>query len=203
MRIYVATSNAGKLREFQQAAAQLGFGEVDISSLPLPAGVAAPEETGDSFEANAALKACAYSRFTNDLVFADDSGLEVDALGGAPGIYSARYAGEGAGDAANNALLLERMHGVEARAARFICAIAVAQGGVTLAVFRGTIEGELLRAPRGEGGFGYDPLFFYPPLDKSTAELSADEKIQVSHRGAALRQLLQWLRTFAERTESD
>lgn len=193
MRIFVATSNTGKLREFQQAAAQLGYGEVEIASLPLPAGEPTPEETGNTFEANAAVKARAYSRFVEDLVFADDSGLEVDALGGEPGVYSARYAGEGAGDAANNALLLMRMHGVENRTARFVCAIAVAHNGNVLAVFRGTMEGALLHNPRGEGGFGYDPLFLYPPLGRSTAELSPAEKIQVSHRGKALRLMLQWL----------
>lgn len=199
MRIYVATSNAGKLREFQQAAAQLGYGETEIVFLPLPAGEAPPEEHGDTFEANAAIKALHYSRFTCDLVFADDSGLEVDALGGAPGIYSARYAGEGAGDAANNALLLERMRGIHQRSARFVCAIAVARAGEVLAIFRGTIEGELLEAPRGEGGFGYDPLFFYPPLARSTAELTSEEKIKVSHRGQALKQMLAWLRRRGDR----
>ncbi|MCW5965934.1 MAG: RdgB/HAM1 family non-canonical purine NTP pyrophosphatase [Bryobacterales bacterium] len=193
MRIHVATSNSGKLREFQQAAAQLGYGEIEISPLLLPKGEVPPEEHGDTFGENAAIKARHYSRFTSEMVFADDSGLEVDALGGAPGIHSARYAGEGAGDAANNALLLERMVGIEQRSARFVCAIAVAQAGEVLAIFRGAIEGALLEAPRGERGFGYDPLFYYPPLARSTAELQPEEKIQVSHRGQALKQMLGWL----------
>lgn len=192
--ICVATSNPGKLREFRQAAAQLGYADVAIQPLALPPGVEPPEENGDSFPANAGLKAAFYSRFTEGLVFADDSGLEVDALGGAPGIYSARYAGEGAGDQANNALLLERMRGQQQRAARFVCAIAVARAGQVLATFRGTIEGELLQDPRGANGFGYDPLFLYPPLGRSTAELSPEEKIRVSHRGQALKQMLAWLR---------
>lgn len=195
MRIYVATTNAGKLREFRQAAAQLGFPNIDIDSLPLPPGVEAPAETGITFEENAGIKALHWSEFTQDLVCADDSGLEVDALGGAPGVYSARYAGEGAGDAANNELLLLRMAQESHRSGRFVCAVAVAQAGKLLGCFRGTIEGELLRAPRGEGGFGYDPLFLYPPLNRTTAELSSDEKIRVSHRGRALAQMLTWLQT--------
>lgn len=194
MRILVATTNKGKLREFQEAARQLGYPEVEIAPLVLPPGVAPPEETGQSFEENAAIKAIHASVYTEDPVFADDSGLEVDALGGAPGIYSARYAGEGADDAANNALLLERMQRKRERTARFVCAITVAQAGKALATFRGVIEGELLENAKGEGGFGYDPLFFYPPLGRSTAELTSEEKIEVSHRGNALRRMFQWLR---------
>jgi XTP/dITP diphosphohydrolase len=194
MRILVATTNQGKLREFQEAARQLGYPEIQVETLSLPPGISAPEETGSTFEENARIKAVHASSYTADLVFADDSGLEVDALGGAPGIYSARYAGEGVGDAANNTLLLERMRNQTNRTARFVCAIAVAQAGKNLATFRGVIEGELLEAPKGERGFGYDPLFFYPPLQRSTAELTSEEKIAVSHRGNALRQLFDWMR---------
>lgn len=194
MQIYVATSNPGKLREFREAAAYLGYGEIRIEPLALPEGVDAPEEHGDSFAANASLKAAYYSQFAKGLVFADDSGLEVDALAGEPGIFSARYAGPGAGDAANNLLLLERMRGKTNRTARFVCAIAVAQESKVLATFHGTIEGQLLTEPRGANGFGYDPLFLYPPLGRTTAELLPEEKIQVSHRGQATRLLLAWLR---------
>jgi len=197
MRILIATTNKGKLREFQEAAQQLGYPEIEIAPLTLPPGVPAPDETGVNFEENAGIKASYSSGYADELVIADDSGLEVDALDGAPGVYSARYAGEGANDAANNALLLERMHGQTQRSARFVCAIAIAKQGSVLATFRGTIEGELLDGPRGDGGFGYDPLFYYPPLGKGTAELTSDEKIAVSHRGNALRQVLAWLREHA------
>ncbi len=193
-KIYVASSNPGKLREFQQAADGRDHHHIAIAALGLPPGTPSPEEHGDTFEANAAIKALYYSNFTQEMVFADDSGLEVDALGGEPGIYSARYAGDGAGDAANNALVLERMRGISQRTARFVCAIAVAQAGELLATFRGTIEGELLENPRGDGGFGYDPLFLYPPLGRSTAELTAEEKMKVSHRGQAIAKMLDWLR---------
>jgi len=195
MRIHVATSNPGKLREFQQATAQIGYLDIEIVPLPLPPGEPAPEENGRTFEANAAIKAAHYSNYTEGFVFADDSGLVVDALQGDPGVRSARYAGENAGDAANNALLLLRMQGKPERTARFVCAIALARAGEVLAGFRGTIEGKLLDAPRGENGFGYDPLFYFPPLNRSTAELTPLEKIHVSHRGQALRKMLDWLRT--------
>jgi XTP/dITP diphosphohydrolase len=126
-------------------------------------------------------------------LFADDSGLEVDALGGAPGVYSARFAGPGATDDANNRLLLEKMRGVGDRSARFVCVIALADGGRLRETFRGAVEGEILEEPRGPHGFGYDPLFYYPPFGCSFGEAAAERKLTVSHRGAALRALFQRL----------
>jgi len=129
------------------------------------------------------------------LVFADDSGLVVDALGGRPGIYSARFAGPDAGDEENNALLLKQLSGVprEQRTARFVCCIALVRGSVLLKTFQGEAEGLVLDGPAGSGGFGYDPLFFFPPVGKGFAEIYASTKWQHSHRGAAFRQMLQWL----------
>jgi XTP/dITP diphosphohydrolase len=193
MNLLVATTNKGKLREFQEAVEQLGFGGVTIGSLGLPADATAPEETGDTFEANAVIKALAYSRHTDALVFADDSGLQVDALDGAPGILSARFAGPGATDKANNDLLLAKLQQETTRTCRYVCVIALARAGNLLGTFHGEMDGEVLRQPQGEGGFGYDPVFFYPPLQRSAAELTREEKIRVSHRGSALRQMLSWL----------
>jgi len=190
MKIHCATTNAGKLREFALAA---GAG-VEIAPVLLTG--EPPEETGATFEENAALKAEYYSRQCEGLLFAEDSGLEVDALGGAPGIYSARFSPEGT-DAANNALLLERLRGAVDRRARYVCAIAVAERGVSLAAFRGTVEGEMLAAPRGDGGFGYDPLFFYRPFGLTFAEVTKERKFEVSHRRRALDALFAWLRTRA------
>jgi XTP/dITP diphosphohydrolase len=191
VKIYCATSNAGKLREFQLALA----GQVDVEPLPGLAGIAPPEETGVTFEANAIEKTLYYSQFCDELVFADDSGLAVDALDGAPGVYSARYAGPGTTDDANNRLLLERMRGVANRAARFVCVIALARRGERLATFRGEVEGTLIEEPRGTSGFGYDPLFFYPPFGCTFGEAPLADKMRVSHRGRALAQLAEWLHT--------
>lgn len=190
MILYACSTNAGKLREFALAAREWGAAGLTIEALPGLATIAAPEENGATFEANARLKAAYYSGFTRELVFADDSGIEVDALGGAPGVYSARYAGADATDAKNNALLLRNLAGVKQRTARFVCVIALAREGEALERFRGSVEGSILHAPRGEGGFGYDPLFYYPPRGCSFAELSAQEKFAVSHRGQAVRAML-------------
>ncbi|SPE44526.1 Non-canonical purine NTP pyrophosphatase [Candidatus Sulfotelmatobacter sp. SbA7] len=198
-RVLIATSNAGKLRDFAGAAASLGVQVAPIpgfDSLPLVV------EDGLTFEANARKKAEVYSRYAaGEIVLADDSGLEVEALGGAPGVHSARYAAEAphlagtnSDDAANNARLLRELKKVpaEKRTARFVCVIAAAQDGQTLEVFRGQAEGMILDAPRGSNGFGYDPLFFYPQIGKTFAELSAEEKAKFSHRGAAFRKFLEW-----------
>lgn len=197
-RILMATSNPGKLRDFAVAAAAHG---VEIASIPgfdrLPRVV----EDGATFQANARKKAEHYSRQApGELVLADDSGLAVDALGGDPGVRSARYAAaageENSSDAANNALLLREMEEVESgrRRAQFVCVIAAARDGRTLATFQGTANGEMLRQPRGSGGFGYDPLFYFPSLGKTFAELTSEEKAAVSHRGAAFRKFLEWFR---------
>jgi XTP/dITP diphosphohydrolase len=190
LKIYCATGNAGKLREFQLAGQLL---HIDIQPVPDLQSIVAPEETGATFEENATLKAAYYSQFAPGPLFADDSGLEVDALNGAPGVYSARYAGVHATDAENNALLLERLSADSNRTARFVCVIALAEAGVAGASFRGEVEGAILHEPRGPGGFGYDPLFYYPPFGRSLAEVDETRKFAVSHRGAALRAMLQYL----------
>lgn len=190
MRVYCATGNPGKLREFQHAGEVL---DIDIEPVANLKAIAAPEESGATFEENARLKAEYYSRFAPGPLFADDSGLEVDALGGAPGVRSARYAGENADDAANNRLLLERLGDRADRSARFVCVIALAEGGRTIETFRGEVEGEILGAPRGPGGFGYDPLFYYPPFGCSFGEAGDAQKFDVSHRGNALRKMLEYL----------
>jgi XTP/dITP diphosphohydrolase len=152
-----------------------------------------PDETGETFEENAAQKAIYYSRFAGAPVFVDDSGLEVDGLGGAPGVYSARFAGPDASDEANNRLVIEKMRGETNRIARFVCVVALAKQGELIRTFRGEVEGQLLDAPRGSNGFGYDPLFFYPPFGCSFGEVAADRKMQVSHRGRALRAMREYL----------
>ena len=190
MTFYCATGNPGKLREFHLAAEILG---IDIEPLPDIKLIPAPDETGATFEDNARLKAEYYSRFAPGPLFADDSGLAVDALNGAPGAYSARYAGEHATDDQNNRLLLERLANTLDRKARFVCVIALAEAGQTLQTFRGEVEGEILRAPSGPAGFGYDPLFYYPPFGCSFGEVDGPRKFDVSHRGNALRALLSYL----------
>jgi XTP/dITP diphosphohydrolase len=187
--LYCATTNPGKLREFRLAAERLGR-NIEISTLPNLSSIDPVEETGDTFEENAVRKAVYYSAHAPGPLFADDSGLEVDALGGEPGIRSARFAGPGASDEANNLLLLERLRGMERRTARFVCLIALAENGALLSTFRGVVEGEILHQPRGTDGFGYDPLFFYPPFGCSFGEVGGERKLLVSHRGQALRQLL-------------
>jgi len=198
-RVLIATSNAGKLRDFAGAAAALG---VEIAPVPDFSSLPPVVEDGLTFEANARKKAETYSLYgAGELVLADDSGLEVDALEGAPGVHSARYAAEAphlAGtntdDAANNARLLRELKHLppEKRTGRFVCVIAAARDGKTLEVFRGEAEGMVLDGPRGSNGFGYDPLFFFPQIGKTFAELSAEEKAKYSHRGAAFRKFLEW-----------
>ena len=191
-RLICATGNAGKLREFRLAA---GDARLDLELLPnyklLPEAV----EDGATFEENAVKKAQHYSPHASGLLFADDSGLAVDALGGAPGVYSARFSGPGATDAANNALLLEKMRGVANRRARFVCAIALVEGPRVLGVYRGSVEGTLLEAPRGSGGFGYDPLFYCPAFGCTFGEATAEQKLSLSHRGQAFRAMLAVLAT--------
>jgi XTP/dITP diphosphohydrolase len=190
MKVYCATGNAGKLREFRLAGELLG---IEVERLPGLGSFIAPQETGATFEDNATLKAVYYSQFAPGPLFADDSGLEVDALGGAPGVYSARYAGEQATDADNNRLLLERLSGQQNRKARFVCVVALAEGGELRQTFRGEIEGEILRAARGSAGFGYDALFYHAPFGLTFGEVDGPEKFHVSHRGKALRALLDYL----------
>lgn len=189
MLIYVCSSNPGKLNDFKLAAKQVGVSGVTIEALPELSRIAAPEETGSTFEENAVAKALYYSGFTPEIVLADDSGLAVDALNGAPGVNSARYAGPSASDEENNNLLLRDLAATAHREARFVCVLALARQGKTMMRERGIVEGRVLLSPRGHNGFGYDPLFFYPPLNRSFGELSNEEKFSVSHRGNAFRAL--------------
>jgi len=202
-RVVVATSNAGKIRDFAGAASAYG---VEIAGIPDFSSLPPVVEDGTTFEANARKKAETYSRYVaGEIVIADDSGLEVDALGGAPGVHSARYAAdephaaeENTDDDANNAKLIRQIKllSLDKRTGRFVCCIAAARDGKTLSVFEGKAEGMILDAQRGENGFGYDPLFYFPQIGKTFAELSAEEKAQYSHRGAAFRKFLEWARGF-------
>lgn len=196
---FLASANPGKLREFQAAARPLG---IEVKVLPGFYQLAPCLEDGETFEENARKKALHYSAFTEGLVFADDSGICVDALGGAPGVRSARFAGPEATDQANNEKLLAEFRRVESglmpdatsRAAHYVCVIALAQGRQILTTVEGRADGVILDVPRGSGGFGYDPHFLYPPLGKTFAEITGEEKFAVSHRGEAFRKLLQFLK---------
>lgn len=192
-RLWLCSSNAGKLRDFAVAARQIGETRISIAPLPTLAQIRPPDETGKTFEENAILKARYYSGFAQEPVLADDSGLEVETLHSAPGVHSARYAGLGASDAENNDLLLRNLESCDNRGARFVCVLAVAQRGEVLLTVHGSVEGVILREAQGTGGFGYDPLFFCAPLQRSFGELPPEEKLLVSHRGVALRKLLQQL----------
>ncbi len=210
--LYLASSNPGKLREFREAAAVRG---VAVEALPGFAELSICVEDGMTFGENARKKAIHYSRNAPGWVFADDSGICVDALNGAPGIYSARFAGPQASDEENNERLLAEIHQVEAqrraqlataprpsglfnRAAHYVCAIALAEAGQVLTVVEGRAEGMIIDEQKGRGGFGYDPYFYYPPLGKTFAEILPEEKFAVSHRGAAFRKLLDFLCTSGQ-----
>jgi XTP/dITP diphosphohydrolase len=204
--LHTATTNPGKLRDFSVAAADSG---IVIESLPGLHGIPAPDEDQPTFAGNARLKAAYYSRIAAArgellLVLADDSGLEVDALHGEPGVRSARFAADAGyappipatADERNNLYLLERMRGIAGRTARYRCVLALARAGEIVAASDGAVEGEILTAPRGHGGFGYDPLFFLPKLEHTMAEISLEEKHTLSHRGRAFRALLPQLETL-------
>ena len=204
-RVLIATSNAGKLRDFAGAASALG---IEVAGIPNFSSLSQVVEDGLTFEDNARKKAEEYSLHApGEIVLADDSGLEVDALNGAPGVHSARYAAdqphladENTDDEANNARVLRELKNVspEKRTGRFVCVLAAARDGQMLTTFRGTAEGVILDPPRGTNGFGYDPLFYFPQIRKTFAELSAEEKAQYSHRGAAFRAFLSW---YAQQSE--
>ena len=193
VRLFLASSNPGKLAEFlalargSETAMQVQLELVTgFDSLP------SFEENAPTFGENALGKALHYSRLQEGYVFADDSGLVVPALGGAPGVHSARYAGADAGSAEGISKLLRELQGKtgEERAAHFVCAIALAKAGRAIAVLTDRVDGEILEAVQGDGGFGYDPVFYFPPLEKTFAEMTPTEKNQHSHRGKAFRRLL-------------
>lgn len=197
--VLIATSNPGKIRDFAGAASRFN---IEIAAIPNFSSLPTVIEDGKTFEANARKKAEEYSRHApGELVIADDSGLEVDALDGAPGVHSARYAADephtaeaNTDDEMNNAKLIRQIAQIprDKRTGRFVCWIAAARDGKTLAVFEGKAEGIILDQPRGSNGFGYDPLFYFPQIKKAFAELTAEEKAHYSHRGAAFRKFLQW-----------
>ena len=191
-KIYLASGNSGKLREFQILAAGHAL---ELELLPEYATLPEFEEAAPTFAENAAGKVLYYSRDCEGTVFADDSGLVVPALDGAPGVLSARYAGLGASSEQRNTKLLGALRGKMGgeRAAYFVCVIAAAQRGRANAVISAKVDGEILQEPRGSGGFGYDPVFYFPELGKAFAELSAEEKSQQSHRGKAFRRLMEML----------
>ncbi|MCM8750049.1 RdgB/HAM1 family non-canonical purine NTP pyrophosphatase [Thermomicrobiaceae bacterium CFH 74404] len=198
-RIVLASSNPGKLRELQSLLPP----EVEVVSAA-EAGVTLPPETGSTFAENALLKARAAAQQSGLIAIADDSGLEVDALGGEPGVRSARYAGPRASDAANIALLLNRLDGVPEgrRTARFraVVALVVPDGSEFLG--EGVLEGQIVHAPRGQGGFGYDPVFQPLGENRTVAEMTLEEKNRVSHRAQALRQVIEALHAWLDREES-
>ncbi len=192
-KLYLASSNPGKLAEFR-VLARRAQPETPLALELLPEFDSIPsfEENEPTFAENALGKALHYSQFQEGLVFADDSGLVVPALGGAPGVHSARYAGPAATSADRNAKLLTELRGKsgEERAAHFVCVIALAERGRAAAIVSAQVDGVILESPRGTKGFGYDPIFYFPALDKAFAELSADEKNEHSHRGKAFQRLL-------------
>jgi XTP/dITP diphosphohydrolase len=194
LRLFVASSNPGKLREYR-ALAQPAGASVDLAFIPNFDSLPVFEEIWPTFAENAAGKALHYSRFAPGIVVADDSGLVVPALGGAPGVHSARYAGPGASDADRIRKLLGEMRGKkgEERQARFVCVVAAAESGGMRGLFSAAAEGILLEEPRGEHGFGYDPVFYFPALGKTYAEISREEKNLHSHRGKAFHMALEFL----------
>jgi len=198
--LFVASSNTGKLAEFRGLAAASPAGiSPELELLPGFSELPTFGESAPTFAENAAGKAWHYSRWSEGPIIADDSGLIVDALGGAPGVHSARYAGSDASSAERISKLLGELrscHGRD-RKARFVCALALALRGRVLAVFSDSVGGEILEAPRGEGGFGYDPVFFYPAVAKTFAEIPPAEKNRLSHRGKAFRKLLDFLASSA------
>lgn len=189
VRILLASSNSGKLREYRELAAG---GALQVDLLPEFEKIPAFEESAPTFAENSAGKALHYSRFTDEIVLADDSGLVVPALDGAPGVHSARYAGRNATSAERVAKLLREMDGRtgDERRARFVCVISIARRGRALAVVSDCSEGFIANEPRGANGFGYDPVFYFPDRQHTYAEATPEEKNIASHRGKAFRRLL-------------
>jgi XTP/dITP diphosphohydrolase len=189
--LLVATGNSHKTAEIR---AILGAGYV-VSDLKAHPELPEVEETGSTFLENATLKAVEISKQVDGLILSDDSGLEVDALGGEPGVYSSRYAGEAGNDAANNKKLLHELQGKDNRTARFRCVMVLAQDGEVLTSFDGAVEGRMLSELHGEGGFGYDPLFVPDGYDQTFSQLSEGIKNQLSHRAVAMQKVVAWLAT--------
>jgi XTP/dITP diphosphohydrolase len=189
IRVFLASSNPGKLREYRVLA---GDSPIELALLPNFTSIPEFEETSPTFAENSAGKALYYSRFASGTVLADDSGLVVPALGGAPGVFSARYAGPGASDTDRVQKLLREMSALNGddRKARFVCVTTLAQNGRAVAVLSDSAQGIIAKAPKGSDGFGYDPVFFFPQLGRTYAEITREEKNQYSHRGRAFRKAL-------------
>jgi len=201
--VVIATRNTGKMNEMRKMLFNTSFSAFSLDEVSVLEEV---EETGTSFEENAMLKAETYGKLSGKLTIADDSGIEVDALGGAPGIYSARYGGDGKDDQDRNKLLLENVEGIPEHqlTARFRCVVALWNPiDNTIVTFDGKIEGKITRNVRGENGFGYDPLFFFPEKNKTLAELTLIEKERVSHRGEAMRKALAHMETNVSSLQGD
>src|SRR5262252_2353707 len=193
-RLVVATTNHGKLREIEMLLDGFPLTLVTLADWP---GVAPPDETGRTFAENARLKAVYYAHHTGQLTVAEDSGLEIDALGGAPGVESARFGGAGSSYPEKFTLIYDALRAKKdgSTTARFVCALALARGDEVVFETRGTVEGTIAREPKGSGGFGYDPIFLYPPFGCTLAEASPEQKASVSHRGQAFRKLRTYLTT--------
>jgi len=191
-RLLVATTNAGKLREIRDLLAGIPYELVGLDRFPK---IAAPEETGRTFADNARAKALYYAAAAGELTVAEDSGLEIDVLGGAPGVESARFGGPDTTYAQKFDLIYGalRARGASSSPARFVCALALARNGRIEFEATGAVEGTIAEAPRGDGGFGYDPIFFYPPYGRTLAEVTAEQKSVVSHRGRAFARLREYL----------
>ncbi len=192
IQVFLASSNPGKLREYRILA---GDSPIELALLPNFHEIPPFDVTAPTYAENSAGKALYYSRFATGTVLADDSGLVVPALGGAPGVFSARYAGQGASDADRVQKLLREMNALNGddRKARFVCVTTLAQDGRAVAVLSDSVEGIIAQAPQGSGGFGYDPVFFFPQLGRTYAEITREEKNQYSHRGRAFRKAIAYL----------
>lgn len=195
--LLIATSNPGKLQEYRELLDGLGWTLVDLNTVNISEPV---EETGTTFEENARLKAEAYASLSGLVTLADDSGIEVDALGGEPGVYSARYGGDGLNDVDRYRLLLHNLaaKAPSGRSARFVCVIALAGTNFETIAVEGTVEGVIAHEPRGEFGFGYDPIFFLPDRNRTTAEIAPEEKNRISHRGQAAQKIRPFLAQIDE-----
>ena len=204
MRLLVATTNHNKVREIRGLLAGVPCELITLDAYPA---VSAPEETGRTFEENARQKALYYTAATGELTVAEDSGLEIDALGGVPGVESARFGGVETSYPQKFAMLYDALRSAgrdgDDNTARFVCALTLARGERVVFEARGTVEGRIAPEPRGEGGFGYDPIFFYPPYDRTLAEVPQAQKSVVSHRGAAFRKLRQFLLTKERKGRED
>ena len=199
MKILLATNNSHKVSEFRRCFAEAGI-DAELITIAESGFRGEIEETAETFEGNAYIKAKTLCGYSGLCTVADDSGLCVEALGGAPGVHSSRFAGEPCDDAANNAKLLRELKDVpdEARGAKFVCTVCAVRPDGKTAYFRGETQGFIIHGPRGAGRFGYDPLFFYPPANKTFAEMEGAEKDAVSHRGKAIRKLAEHMDFFTE-----